>query len=98
MPRFSRRNCDAYHTCYNLAGLSAAQNYSQYQPSTPGEAYPALTAGFHWKTSKTPFTGRNSGGRIFYESDRVGFINPVYVIPAGAAEAARGYFEDKPLS
>lgn len=93
------RHPDAYHSCYDLAGLSAAQNYSQYQASSASssEAYPPLTAGFHWKTSKTPFNGRNTGGRIFYETDRAGLINPVYVIPAGAAEAARAYFDKKPL-
>lgn len=40
---------------------------------------------------------RNSSGRLFYETDRVGFTNPAYVIPAGSAEAARAYFETKPL-
>jgi protein farnesyltransferase subunit beta len=104
------RHPDAYHTCYNMAGLSACQNYYQYQPSSRNTSnkfsdlsisdvkpYPPLTAAFHWKAQKTPFNGRKQGGRIFYETDRAGLINPVYVIPAGAAERARQWYEERPL-
>jgi hypothetical protein len=106
------RHPDAYHTCYNMAGLSACQNYFQYQSSKSNintsdsisalsmsepKTHPPLTAAFHWKAQKTPFNGRKIGGRIFYETDRAGLINPVYVIPAGAAESARQWYEERPL-
>ncbi|KAF1350628.1 terpenoid cyclases/protein prenyltransferase alpha-alpha toroid [Delphinella strobiligena] len=88
---------DGYHTCYSLAGLSAAQNKYIYisPPSTAEEekATTGLTAAFNWRAeAPTPAEMKDL---CLDESDLVGFVHPVFVLPMGAVESARRQFEDK---
>ena len=48
-----------------------------------------LKAGLNWGASKGP----ESRTLPYKKEDRVAFINPVYVVPEGAAETARARFE-----
>jgi len=86
------RSPDAYHTNYNLAGLSAAQNHYIYHPSAASDGGKKIegnfTGGFGWRTR--PFTQLPCD-----EGDRIVPCHPVYVVPWGKAEAARRYFEVK---
>ena len=94
----SGRHVDSYHSCYNLAGLSSAQNHYYYIPTenTPSQD---LTASFQWKAFKVSADLSSTDKPdvpIFEEQDRVALIHPVFVVPWGAAERARAYFEAKP--
>ena len=80
---------DAYHTCYSLAGLNAAQNYYYYPANTEQGAAP-LSAGFNWRVDASQVEDIP-----FDEGDRVRLVHPVYVLPWGAAERTRGVFEHK---
>ncbi|KAH7036730.1 terpenoid cyclases/protein prenyltransferase alpha-alpha toroid [Macrophomina phaseolina] len=88
---------DGYHSCYNLSGLSAGQYRYSFTPSTsssssPQAAFsPPLNAGFNW----TAVDADDEESRVWDEEDRVGMVNPVYVLPWGKAEAARRWFEEK---
>ena len=87
---------DAYHSCYNLCGLSAAQNafaYSSLKRSTQikGEEKVAcnkLTAAFDWHVAGPADVPCD-------ESDRIRSVHPVFVIPSENAKACREYFENK---
>jgi len=82
------RAVDAYHTCYNLSGLSAAQHTMEYYEKTSdSESYP-LSAGFRWQchSGAEPEDHHHS---LTDMTDKVLPLNPVYVIPLGLAEAAR---------
>ncbi|KAF4310962.1 Prenyltransferase/squalene oxidase [Botryosphaeria dothidea] len=83
---------DGYHSCYNLSGLSAGQYRYRFVPPTasPHSFSPPLNAGFNWTAEDA-----DEEGRVWDEEDRVGKINPVYVLPWGKAEEARRWFEDK---
>lgn len=83
---------DGYHSCYNLSGLSAGQYRYHFVPPTasPHSFSPPLNAGFNWTAEDA-----DEEGRVWDEEDRVGKINPVYVLPWGKAEEARRWFEDK---
>ncbi|OJD40382.1 protein farnesyltransferase subunit beta [Diplodia corticola] len=95
---------DGYHSCYNLSGLSAGQyHYSYVPPGTSvgtasisdGNSFsPPLNDGFYWAAEDASQDGEHNR-RVWDEEDRVGKINPVYVLPWGRAEAARRYFEEK---
>lgn len=92
---------DGYHTCYSLAGLSAAQNHYFYDPSnasegnktTTDQATTGLTAAFNWR-AEAP-TPEEMTDLCLDESDLVGFVHPVFVLPMGAVENARRQFGDK---
>lgn len=86
------RPVDGYHSCYNLSGLSAGQYRYHFVPPTasPHSFSPPLNAGFNWTAEDA-----DEEGRVWDEEDRVGKINPVYVLPWGKAEEARRWFEDK---
>lgn len=83
---------DAYHTCYNLAGLSAAQHkyvYDENVNKTLGTGN--YGAPFHWKTE-----GRYDGEDVVWdEADALRAVHPVFVIPFMAVYETRKYFEDK---
>ncbi|KAF1991857.1 terpenoid cyclases/Protein prenyltransferase [Aulographum hederae CBS 113979] len=83
---------DGYHSCYNLAGLSAAQNVYIFDRSLIGTDDPiqgnGLTAPFKW--TNQPFIDVPCE-----EGDRVSPYHPVFVVPLGKAEAARRYFASK---
>ncbi|PSN60944.1 terpenoid cyclases/Protein prenyltransferase [Corynespora cassiicola Philippines] len=80
---------DGYHTCYNLAGLSAVQHRNVYdgRDSVDGD----LGAPYRWRAE-----GEYAGeGVVWGEGDVVGKVHPVFAIPYGAAEECRRYFEAK---
>ncbi|KAF2449236.1 terpenoid cyclases/Protein prenyltransferase [Karstenula rhodostoma CBS 690.94] len=79
---------DAYHTCYNLAGLSAAQH--RYLHDGDAVAEQGLDAPFGW----TP-NGSFAGSRVWADADEVGLVHPVFVIPFGAVRESRRYFAGK---
>jgi len=84
-----KRPPDSYHTCYNLAGLSAAQHYYYYDESS-AEDLPSLTAAFDWKVAPLPEVAH-----LLDEDDLVKPIHPVFVVPWGRAEQTREHFEGK---
>lgn len=87
------RSPDAYHTNYVLAGLSSAQHQYLYHPSA--EAHAPLMAAFGWTDSRRiPQAGHNEASEKLTLTPR---LHPIYVIPEGAAEKMRSYFETKPL-
>ncbi|KAF2493244.1 terpenoid cyclases/Protein prenyltransferase [Lophium mytilinum] len=83
---------DAYHTCYNLAGLSAAQHRYVYDyEKNSGTTAAPLSAAFNWTVADVV----EEEGKIWDREDTVNIIHPVFVVPWGQAEAARKYFEGK---
>ncbi|WZH48854.1 terpenoid cyclases/protein prenyltransferase alpha-alpha toroid [Fusarium acuminatum] len=81
------RYSDAYHTCYVLSGLSAAQHKWKLDAARPHEAD---VTGDSW--SVTPYM---DGKQIFDEEDRVATVHPVYVIPQHKVEGMQSYFTSK---
>lgn len=76
---------DYYHTCYCLAGLSAAQHVYAYDGSRKADD------GIGWQSfcwTADPFVGDGSVSR---PSDRVGAIHPIYALPWGKAEKMRAW-------
>lgn len=91
------KRADAYHTCYNLAGLSAAQHEYRYDEASgrqgqglSGNGRGDLDAAFYWKVA-----GKREGSTIWADEDKVGEVHPVFVIPMQAAHECRRYFESK---
>ena len=81
------RGVDAYHSCYNIAGLSSAQHtYHPRSNSSDGQTLAPLTAAFQWTFN---------ADQVIDHEDTVGAMHPVYVIPWGVAERSRAYFESK---
>ncbi|KAM0561224.1 hypothetical protein ACHAPJ_003729 [Fusarium lateritium] len=78
---------DAYHTCYVLSGLSAAQHKWNLAAARSHEA---VVTGDTW--SVTPYM---EGEQIFDEEDRVATVHPVYVIPQHKVEDMQSYFASK---
>ncbi|KAF2753885.1 terpenoid cyclases/Protein prenyltransferase [Pseudovirgaria hyperparasitica] len=97
-----KKHPDAYHTCYNLAGLCAAQFQYVYRPSELNPfANAPLSAAFSWTIQDS-----NSNGVLetcpatdeqwcWDEKDLLKPVHPVFVIPLGQADKIRGYFEAK---
>lgn len=83
---------DAYHTCYNLAGLSAAQHRYVYdsEKESEFEASP-LSAAFKWAVAED----MEEKNEVWDEADKVELVHPVFVVPLGKAEAIRRHFEEK---
>ena len=79
---------DNYHSCYVLAGLSAAQHIYTFQDEERFELVKG-TAALGWTVA-----GRAEGLPI-EEQDYVRAIHPVYVVPFERVEEARTYFEEK---
>ncbi|KAL6707688.1 CAAX farnesyltransferase (FTase) subunit beta [Coniothyrium glycines] len=80
---------DAYHTCYNLAGLSAAQHRCTYDPAVNKDIGQGdLGAAFHWRAG--PWEG---GGRNWGAEDVVRGVHPVFVVPFGCVWEMRAWFE-----
>ncbi|OCK80379.1 terpenoid cyclases/Protein prenyltransferase [Lepidopterella palustris CBS 459.81] len=85
---------DAYHTCYNLAGLSAAQHHYVYLPErNTGLDEGPLAAAFKWDVADGGVGEEDK--RVWDEEDEVRVVHPVFVVPWGQAEKCRGYFERK---
>lgn len=80
---------DSYHTCYVLAGLSAAQNIFTYQ-EVEKLGVAGATAAFGWSVE-----ARGSDDVPCEYMDRVRAVHPVYVIPFEAVNETRKYFEEK---
>lgn len=81
---------DAYHSCYNLAGLSAAQH--RYTCGGKEDGKGDLDAPFHWDVD-----GLFTGSKVWAIGDEVGEVHPVFVIPVKAAHESREYFASHPL-
>nr|POE74668.1 protein farnesyltransferase subunit beta [Quercus suber] len=87
---------DGYHTCYSLAGLSAAQNHYTYQPfPTPATPPTDLSAAFQWTAHRASAAERDEWG--FDAADAVDFVHPVFVIPMDAVQRARRRFAGRGL-
>ena len=89
---------DGYHSCYSLAGLSAAQNTWTFdnepdvrENGTDGIERASLDAAFRWRP--TAPTVEQMRGLAFDEEDRLEFVHPVFVIPTSAVDRARKQFE-----
>ncbi|KXL45271.1 hypothetical protein M433DRAFT_151129 [Acidomyces richmondensis BFW] len=84
---------DGYHTCYSLAGLSAAQNHYWYDPrgQTEDEKTGRLLAAFNWSHERA--SPEELKAWKTEESDVVEFVHPVFVIPFAAVERVRVEFE-----
>jgi protein farnesyltransferase subunit beta len=80
---------DAYHSCYVLSGLSAAQH--KWELASPeGELAATGTEEPVWIVS--PYI---DGAQVFDEKDRVRPIHPVYAIPHQNQQAIMSYFVAK---
>jgi protein farnesyltransferase subunit beta len=83
---------DGYHTTYALAGLSAAMNNYQYDAKGPVRSESGrLTSGFNWSGEGPSKEKMHTLG--VEESDRVGLVHPVYVMPFGVVENISTKFE-----
>ncbi|KAF2116349.1 terpenoid cyclases/protein prenyltransferase alpha-alpha toroid [Lophiotrema nucula] len=82
---------DAYHTCYNLAGLSWAQYDWKYEKSE-GERG-ELDAPYHWQLD-----GEYTEDVVWDNGDMVNRVHPVFVVPFGKAESCRKWFEEQTWS
>ena len=85
---------DAYHTCYSLSGLSAAQNHYFYDAKgkTKDGTAQRLSAGFNWTASRATEQERRKWG--FDESDVVELVHPIFVLPMGVVERVKRQFQD----
>lgn len=83
---------DAYHTCYSLAGLSAAQNHHSYDLRAPttDAGTGRLLAAFNW--SAKPATAEEMKAWAFDPQDAVMPVHPVYVLPMDAVEKTKLQF------
>lgn len=82
---------DAYHTCYNLAGLSAVQHNYVFNEAMEGQVGKGgLGAPYHWKSERLW-----EGEKVWGEEDHVEEVHPIFVVPYRAAEKCREYFENK---
>ncbi|KAJ4295313.1 CAAX farnesyltransferase (FTase) subunit beta [Kalmusia sp. IMI 367209] len=85
------KRADAYHSCYNLAGLSAAQHMYVYEEKEQeGLSGGDLDAPYYWKVQ-----GTYDGSTVWAEKDKVGEVHPIFVIPIKAVHECRKYFESK---
>lgn len=83
---------DAYHSCYNLAGLSAAQHkYTYDEDVNKGMGVGDLGAPFHWKTEGECVVEND----VWDNGDVVRSVHPIFIIPYMAVYECRRYFEDR---
>ncbi|TKA22952.1 hypothetical protein B0A50_07694 [Salinomyces thailandicus] len=80
---------DGYHTCYSLAGLSAAQNHYHYHTEESPTTF--LSSAFQWSASRP--SKEEMAQWSIEEEDRVRLVHPVFVVPMEAVERARLQFE-----
>lgn len=85
---------DAYHTCYVLSGLSAAQHQWELSASSTGdEAYlvsVSTAADAAWTV--LPYL---DDMQVFEERDLVRPIHPAYTIPQKSQQDMQSYFFTK---
>lgn len=89
------KRADAYHSCYNLAGLSHTQHKYIYDAEAAaregtGGGGGNLDAPYYWKTQ-----GLYDGARVWEDADVVGEVHPIFVVPFQAVRECRRYFEQK---
>lgn len=90
------RHPDSYHSCYVLAGLSSAQHCYYFQKFDPDELAAPLSSAFHWACSQTTQgSDCDEQPAVFDTEDQVNLIHPIFVIPWGAAERTRAWYEAK---
>ncbi|KAL2266215.1 hypothetical protein VTJ83DRAFT_5567 [Remersonia thermophila] len=98
---------DAYHTCYVLNGLSAAQHQWELDPpssssitttvaeergnDTASDAAALSEAAAEAVWAVLPYLGED-GPQIFDNKDRIRPIHPVYTIPTRSVKAMREYY------
>ncbi|KAM0716692.1 hypothetical protein Q7P37_008137 [Cladosporium fusiforme] len=83
---------DGYHTTYALAGLSAAMNHYHYDTEASVRSESGrLTSAFNW-TGERPSAEKMEGMGV-EQSDCVGFVHPVYVLPFDVVEKFSTKFE-----
>ncbi|KAJ6188803.1 hypothetical protein N7519_003711 [Penicillium mononematosum] len=85
------KHVDSYHTCYVMAGLSAAQNHHYRTDSSV--ASNNFSSSFSWKSSPS-----RDPANVFSRGDRLEPMHPLYVIPHKAAEQMRLWSEAQPLT
>ncbi|CAG8899475.1 unnamed protein product [Penicillium egyptiacum] len=85
------KHVDSYHTCYVMAGLSAAQNHHYRTDSSV--ASNNFSSSFSWKSSPS-----RDPANVFSRGDRLEPMHPLYVIPHKAAEQMRLWSEARPLT
>jgi protein farnesyltransferase subunit beta len=85
------RHPDTYHTCYGLAGLSAAQHRCKISGEV-GQVVDPVAYGFAWAPAESHHTAGSVGVQNVEEEDMVKPIHPVYVIPFEAVEETRAWF------
>ena len=86
---------DGYHSCYSLAGLSAAQHVwtldetsdEHYNDTTTSR----LDAAFRWRPRLPNSDDRKA--LAFDEEDQIEPVHPVFVLPTYAVDRARKQFE-----
>lgn len=97
---------DGYHTCYSLAGLSAAQNLWSWiedggsndwdnaikpqQQQHRRHQVSNLEAPFHWQARRASEVERQAWA--FDEDDTVGLVHPVFVIPPEVVARTKAQF------
>lgn len=84
---------DGYHTCYSLAGLSAAMNRYVYDDAgTEREVEGGrLESAFRWTAEEA--SGEERKQLVFDEVDAVKAVHPVFVLPMDVVEKVRKQFE-----
>jgi len=84
---------DGYHTTYSLAGLSAAMNHYHHDTEAPVRSESGrLTSAFNWTGERPTAEKRHALG--VEESDCVGLVHPVYVMPFSVVENFSKKFEN----
>ena len=86
------KRADAYHTCYNLAGLSAVQHVHGFdgEKKWGGTVQGSPLAAPYFWTTEGAFDGDDV---VWDQDDLVNAIHPIFVIPYPAVAACRQYFE-----
>ncbi|EMC97778.1 hypothetical protein BAUCODRAFT_403486 [Baudoinia panamericana UAMH 10762] len=83
---------DAYHTCYSLSGLSAAQNLYIYENGITVDAESGrLTAAFNWLAQRLS-PGKAMQELGIDEHDVVECVHPVFVVTFDAVMRAKEQF------
>lgn len=98
---------DGYHTCYSLAGLSAAQNHYTYSPPSTSllEKAKATFGGKEGEsegekakqgrlTAAFEWKANKMKAYLFDDDDRVGFVHPVFVVPFEVVDRVQKQFMD----
>lgn len=83
---------DAYHTCYSVAGLSAAMNHYRFEGrGGQFDSTGRLAAPFQW-SAEGPSQDEREGWGIDVD-DVVRFVHPVYVVPFETVVRTQAQFE-----